>query len=110
MTINNGEALDSSGTLNLTGSDTIQTGVLDNTGTGQINVTGTGNAIDNETTFTNAGHIEVEANAALTLLGDTVTNTGGFITVDTGTPGGALTLTSTTINNGDFSTVPARSI
>ena len=83
--------------------------MLDKTGTGQINGTGTGNAIDNETTFTNAGHIEVEADAALTLLGDTVTNTGGFITVDTGTPGGALTLTSTTINNGELKNPDAQS-
>src|SRR5208283_2625561 len=104
-TINHGE-LDNSGTLVLTSNAKIENGVLDNTATGQINVTGTSNEIDSEGTFTNAGHLEVMAGAALLLSGDSlIDNTSGFITVDAAAnplAAGQLTLTSTTINHGEL--------
>ena len=53
--------------LDLTGSDTIQTGALENTG--NLNVTGSGNAIANELSagFSNSGFITVDAGGQLTL-------------------------------------------
>ena len=88
------------GVLDLTGSDKIQTGVLDNTAA--FDVSGIGNEVDNEIAFTNSGTIELKPSAQLTLTGDTVNNTGGFITVDahTAAPATTLTLGSTTVSNG----------
>ncbi len=107
-TINQSAGLGSitnSGAVTLAGTDTIDNGALDNTASGHIYVSAGSNEIKNEDTagnvFTNAGHIEVEATAALTLASDTVNNTGGTITVDGGTPAaGQLTLSGTTVNNG----------
>ena len=96
-----GGTVTNNGTLNLTGGDTIENGTLDNTS--QINVSSTGNALDNETNpVTNAGTLEVLAGGALTLSGDEVTNSGNM-TVDGGTPGGLLTLSSTAIAGGILS-------
>ena len=99
--------VDSTGTLDLTGSDTINNGQLNNNG-GLIKVTGTGNEIENESggtaftsgtnSFTNTGTLEVAG--TLTLNSDLVTNTSGIITVDST---GTLDLTgSDTINNGQL--------
>src|SRR6202043_14155 len=101
-----GFTVDSSGTLDLTGGDTINNGQLNNAG--KIVVSGTGNLIENETgaavigtgtnSFTNTGTTEVAG--TLTLLSDLVTNTGGVFTVDSS---GTLDLTGgDTINNGQL--------
>ena len=100
--------VDASGTLDLTGGDTIDNGQLNKAGS--INVSGSGNKIENESglatigsgtnSFTNTGTLTVLAGGTLTLLDDLVTNTGGVITVD-GT--GILDLTGgDTINNGQL--------
>ena len=69
-------------TLDLTGSDTINGGQINNAGL--IKVTGTGNLIENETggtnSFTNTGTLEVAG--TLTLTSDLVTNNSGTIKVD----------------------------
>ena len=99
-TVNNG-TVTNNGVLDLTGGDTIQSGVFSNTGT--TDVSGTGNAIDNETSFTNSNLLEVLAGGALTLSGDTVTNASGTIKVDAAASpaaAGQLTLLNTTVNNG----------
>ena len=96
-TVSNGTVTNND-TLDLVGSDKIQTGVLDNTAA--LDVSGLGNEIDNETAFTNSGALEVLAGGALTLNTDQVTNAGGTIKVDTGTPGGTLTINDTTITDG----------
>ena len=99
--------MDSTGTLDLTGSDTINNGQLNNNG-GLIKVTGTGNEIENESggtaftsgtnSFSNPGTLEVAG--TLTLNSDLVTNSAGIITVDST---GTLDLTgSDTINNGQL--------
>src|SRR6202035_956170 len=103
-----GFTVDSSGTLDLTGGDTINNGQLNNAG--KIVVSGTGNLIENETgaavigtgtnSFTNTGATEVAG--TLTLLSDLVTNTGGTLQVDDGK---TLTLSGTTINNGTITNV-----
>src|SRR6202043_861313 len=101
-----GFTVDSSGTLDLTGGDTINNGQLNNAG--KIVVSGTGNLIENETgaavigtgtnSFTNTGTTEVSG--TLTLLSDLVTNAGGVLTVDSS---GTLDLTGgDTINNGQL--------
>ena len=95
-TINGGTVInDSGGTLSLTGGDTIESGMLGNAGA--INVSGTGNAIENESGFTNTGSITITSGGVLTFESDQITNTGGSITVDNG---GTLAVDPTTINGG----------
>ena len=60
-TVTNG-SVTNNGVLDLTGGDTIQGGAFSNTGT--TDVSGTGNAIDNETSFTNSNLLEVLAGGA----------------------------------------------
>ena len=92
------------GVLNIQSNDTIENGALDNAG--QINVTGTVNEIETTTSFTNSGNIEVKAGATLTLSGDSLDNSSGTITVDTGASGppplapGLLTVINTSITDG----------
>ncbi len=98
--------VDSTGTLDLTGGDTINNGQLNNAGL--IKVTGTGNTIENETggatigtgtnSFTNTGTLEVAG--TLTLNSDLLTNTSSIITVDST---GTLALTGgDTLNDGQL--------
>ena len=95
-TINGGTVTnDGGGTLSLTGGDTIENGTLGNAGA--LNVSGAGNAIENETGFTNTGSITVTSGGVLAFESDQITNGGGSITVDSG---GTLTLDPTTINGG----------
>ena len=93
-TVSNG-TVTNHGTLDLTGNDKIQTGVLTNTAI--LDVSGAGNEIDNETAFTNSGTLEVLAGGVLALNSDQITNAGGTIQADATAQ---LTLNGTTVSNG----------
>ena len=87
--------VEGTGTLDLTGGDTINNGQFNNAGT--VKVSGTGNEIENETggttigsgknSFTNTGTVEVKPNSTLTLLDDLVTNISGTIKIDVASSG-----------------------
>ena len=93
-TVSNG-TVTNYGTLDLTGNDKIQTGVLTNTAI--LDVSGAGNEIDNETAFTNSGTLEVLAGGVLALNSDQIANAGGTIQADATAQ---LTLNDTTVSNG----------
>ena len=94
-TINGAGTVTDNGEIDLTGNAVLSNGVLKNNAT--FKVSGTGNALDNEA-ITNAGTIEVLTNGALAIdQGSTVANSSGNVVVDAHA---ALTLNGATISGG----------